>query len=319
MPEGDEIAGEVDRVVRAAVMAGSQLAERLARARAERDRQLVGATHEAARQHELQRTTHRDIARTLHRQAADPRFWEKAGPERIGLTFAAAYEWREHDPHAAASLAVLGTGLKDHYGIDVTKTLAGTMEHLDAQQVEVVRQVMGPYMTMPADAMTVSGIERRNRDEALAHALADKARASADDVSAANERSDAAVLRGDAANLEQQSGPGAGVGAGARQEASELELVAEVYDRYGAAERDHAGHDQGAAEAATRAGGPGVFVVYRAGDSPDATAHQEAVRIDAGKIFPTSAREAMNHGPAARARLVRGAGQVPGTSQELGR
>jgi hypothetical protein len=43
------------------------------------------------------------------------------------------------------------------------------------------------------------------------------------------------------------------------------------------------------------------------------------VRIDVGKIFPTSAREAMNHGPAARARVVRGAGQGPGKSQELGR
>ena len=196
MPEGDEIAGEADRLVRAAVMAGSQLAERLARASADRDRKMAGATQDAARQNELQHATHRDIARTLHQQASDPAFWEKAGPERIGLAFAAAYEWREHDPHAAASLAVLKAGLNDHYGIDVNKTLAGTMEHLDAKQLDVARRVMGPYMTMEADTMTVSGIERRNRDEALAHALADQAHAGLDDTAAANERSDAVKVLG---------------------------------------------------------------------------------------------------------------------------
>jgi hypothetical protein len=317
MPEGDEIAGEADRLIRAAVMAGSQLAERLARARADRDRQIAGATQEANRQSELQYGTHRDIARTVHKQAADPAFWEKAGPDRIGLTFAAAYEWREHDPHAAASLAVLKVGLADHYGIDVDKTLAGTMEHLDAGQLDVARKVMGPYMTMEADSMTRSGLERRNRDEALAHALSDRSHAGADDVSAANERSDAASLRTSALDQEQQGGIGAGDGA--RQEAGERELVAEAYERYGAADRDHAGYDQAAVELAERRGASTPYAAYRVGDSLNATPHQEAVRIAVGESSPTSARDAMTHGSAARARVVRGATRAPGTSQELGR
>ena len=58
---------------------------------------------------------------------------------------------------------------------------------------------------------------------------------------------------------------------------------------------------------------------YRVGDSPDATALQEEVRIESGQIFPTSARDSMSHGPAARARVVRGVRQAPGKSQELGR
>lgn len=317
MPEGDEIAGEVDRLVRAAVMAGSQLAERLARASAERDRQMAGATQEATRQNELQHATHRDIARTVHKQAADPAFWEKAGPERIGLTFAAAYEWKDHDPHAAASLAVLKAGLNDHYGIDVDKTLAGTMEHLDAGQLDVARRVMGPYMAMEADSMTRSGIERRNRDEALAHGLGDLVHAGADDVSAANERSDAANMRAAAVDLDQQNGTGAGDGA--RQEAGDRDLVAEAYDRYGAADRDHAGHDQAAVELATSRGASTPYVAYRLGDSPDATPRQEAVRIASGENCPTSARNSLTHGPAARARVVRGANRQAGKNQDLGR
>ena len=316
MPESDEIAGEFDRLVRAAVMGGSQLAERLARARAESDRRAAGQSQDAARQSEQQLTTHRDVARTLHKQAADPQFWEKAGPTRIGLTFAAAYEWREHDPHAAASLAVMESGLKDHYGIDVKATLAGTQEHLDAKQLEVVRQVMGPYMSMPADAMTVSGIERRNRDEALAHALADQSRAHVDDMNATNARSEAAVLRDDAAAQDERGDTGAG--SQARQEADNRDLVADAYERYSTAERDHAGHDQGAAEAAnTSASAP--YARYRVGDSPDATPLQEEVRINTARSFPTSAKDSLTHGPAARARVVRGARREPGKGQDLGR
>ena len=316
MSEGDEMAGEFDRLVRAGVMAGSQVGERLARVRAERDRQAADATREAQRQHQVESDTHRDIARTVHQQAADPRFWEKAGPERIGLTFAAAYEWRDHDPHAAASLAVLGAGLKDHYGIDVEKTLSGTMEHLDVKQLEVVRQVMGPYMTMPADAMTVSGIHRRNGEEELAHALADQSHSRADDATATTERSEASMDRDDAARLEEQ---GTGRGTQARQDASEHDLIAEAYDRYGAAARDHAAHDQGAAEAVTRRAAAEPYARYRVGDSPDATPLQEEVRIESGQIFPTSARDSMSHGHAARVRVVRDVRQAPGKSQELGR
>lgn len=108
-------------------------------------------------------------------------------------------------------------------------------------------------------------------------------------------------------------------GTQARQDASDHDLVAEAYDRYGATASDHAAHDQGAAEAATRRATAEPYARYRVGDSPDATPLQEEVRIESGQIFPTSARDSMSHGHAARARVVRDVRQAPGKSQELGR
>ena len=42
-------------------------------------------------------------------------------------------------------------------------------------------------------------------------------------------------------------------------------------------------------------------------------------QINTGRSFPTSARDSMHHGPAAQARVVRGAENETGKSRDLGR
>lgn len=288
--EEDEMVADVDRFVRAAITAGAQVAERAERMRAERDRNAAAAARQENYDYQARFTAERDFARTVHRQVADPAFWEKATPERIGLTFAAATEWAPHDPQATASLEAVKQGLVEHYGVDVDEVLRDGVQHLATDEQELASRVMGRYLEKH---LAETGL-RRTVDDVLENLPADADRAAADARRDITAPAPAPVVDVD----------------------DERELTVGTEDT---APDAGASPEAGDAPAAPSTPVTTDYTIYRSGESPDATPAAEAARLEAGLNFPTSAADALRtSGRAARARVVR-TPSTPERTRDLGR
>jgi hypothetical protein len=294
--EEDEMVADVDRFVRAAVTAGAQVAERAARMRAERDRNAAAAARQGAHDAETRFTADRDVARSVHRQVADPTFWEKATPERIGLAFAAATEWAPHDPQAAASVEAVKDGLREHHGLDVDRLLRNGAQHLAPDEQELASRVMGRYLEKHLTEVNL----RRTVDDILDNLPADADRTAADDERERDTR-------------EPAPAPAPAVDVDVDVE-RDLAPASES-----AAHADQPEVDNGPVPSPTAVPVTEDYTVYRTGESPDATPAAEAARLDSAVNFPTSTADALRAGGrSARARVVRGP-STPERTRDLGR
>ncbi len=267
MSEEEEIASDVDRLVRAAVMGGAQIAERLARTRADRDRRAGEQSREQARQSEALHLAHRDMARVIHRQVADPRFWGKATPERIGLTYAAAHEWQGADASAQVSMGQLREGLREHHGIEVDEVLAGKIEDLSAEQREVALQVVGRYLdpSLAQQLQPPATEAGKVPVDALAQAAVDADRARADEARAQDARAVAAELEQEGA---RQDVPDPGAGDDERDVAVNQRVAADrLEDRAARESGDAVAAERHAGQQDVPAGGPALTVRYRTGQA----------------------------------------------------
>lgn len=114
----DEVTTDATRAMRMAVMLGSQTAERMARLRADRQREAADATRERAAQLREDLTTARDAARAAYEPVADPRRFAHADVETAAAAWTTAAAWAETDPRAAAAEASLAQQIRQRWGVD---------------------------------------------------------------------------------------------------------------------------------------------------------------------------------------------------------
>ncbi|WP_298461358.1 hypothetical protein [uncultured Cellulomonas sp.] len=296
--EEDEMLGDVDRMVRTGVMAAGQIAERGARVSAERDRVALERQRTGRDSHERRFVADRDVARAFHSQVGDPSFWEKASPQRVAQTFAAAYQWRGHDAQAAVALEKFKEGMLEHRGVDVDHVLAGGLKFVgplrendplaevrqDPARRDFAEYVLGRFV---AGAGTEQGGRREPEADAEKEqqATGERARGDVDDVLANAPADQDRVAAQDAA-----------------------------------VNRDRAG--AGSSGEAERSGNDALDVADARAPAPDLTGSAEIRQTveETAQNFPTSTAEAMRSShPAARARVVRGVSRTSGRSQDLGR
>lgn len=129
----DEIGGELDRVLRVALTASGQLAERIARSRADADRNRHGATLDAQRDAERQLARQVEAGRLVYGGVRDPQLWEQENAQRrLGEALVAAEALRDVDPVARPAGQYIRAEARRRYGPDSDAWLAaGIQAHLD--------------------------------------------------------------------------------------------------------------------------------------------------------------------------------------------
>jgi hypothetical protein len=312
--EEDEMLGDVDRMVRTGVMAAGMLAERGARIHSERERVALDRARAAAADYERRFVADRDVARAYHQQVTDPAFWEKASPERVAQTFAAAYQWRDHDGQAAVALMKLKEGMAEHHGINVDAVLARDHD----------MNTIGPLQDQGLAELRTDPAKREFAEQVLGRFVQGR-----DTNTAAGTDNDDGPTRGVAADPEADTRIEA-----TQQERSKRDPRRDVDE---VAENAPADQDRLTAEdaAAQRGRQPAAAPAPAAADrEPDpqpgtnrtgretvaVSAEAQQARDDSAQNFPASAAESLREGhPAARARVVRGASQGADRSRDLGR
>lgn len=129
----DEIGGELDRVLRVALTASGQLAERIARSRADADRNRHAATLDAQRDAERQLARQVEAGRLVYGGVRDPQLWEQANAQqRLGEALVAAEALRDVDPVARPAGQYIRAEARRRYGPDSDAWLAaGVQAHMD--------------------------------------------------------------------------------------------------------------------------------------------------------------------------------------------
>lgn len=307
--EEDEMMGDVDRIVRTGVMAAGQIAERRARMGGERDRFAFDRQRAAVADYERRFVADRDVARAYHRQVADPSFWEKASPQRVAQTFAAAYQWREHDGEAAVALARFKEGMAEHHGVDVDRVLAGELK------------VEGPLRENDPLAEVRHDPARRDYAEyVLGRFTQGAAGAETDDAVAAAEKSTGRDARRDVdevaqnASADQDRVAGEDAAARGRTRRGAGATTEPKIDRFDYEPLPPVGDDWPTEPPSVPATSEQPEVTAAAAPVPGQRARDEAAQN-----FPTSAAQSLRAShPAARARVVRGPVSESDRSRDLG-
>lgn len=134
----DELGGELDRVLRVALTASGQLAERVARSRADEERTRHTATLDAQRQAEREIARQVEAGRAVYGGVRDPQLWEQPNAQRLlGEALVVAQALREVDLLAGPAVRHVKAESRRRYGPDSDAWLAaGVQSYLDDIQEE---------------------------------------------------------------------------------------------------------------------------------------------------------------------------------------
>lgn len=125
----DEIGGELDRVLRVALTASGQFAERLARSRADADRTRHAATADAQREAERQLARQIEAGRAVYGAVREPQLWEQPNAQRrLGEALVAAEALQDADPVATPAAQYIRTEARRRQGPDSDGWLAEAVQ-----------------------------------------------------------------------------------------------------------------------------------------------------------------------------------------------
>lgn len=125
----DEIGGELDRVLRVALTASGQLAERIARSHADADRNRHAATVDAQRDAERQLARQVEAGRAVYGAVRDPQVWEQPNAQpRLGEALVTAEALRDIDPLAVPADQYIRAEARRRYGVDSDTWLTAAVQ-----------------------------------------------------------------------------------------------------------------------------------------------------------------------------------------------
>lgn len=125
----DELGGELDRVLRVALTASGQLAERLARSQADAERNAHHATLEAQREAERQLARQVEAGRVVYGGIRDPQIWEQPNSQlRLGEALVTAEALRDVDPVAVPAGQYIRAEARLRHGVDSEAWLATAVQ-----------------------------------------------------------------------------------------------------------------------------------------------------------------------------------------------
>lgn len=125
----DEIGGELDRVLRVALSASGQFAERIARSQADADRNRHAATLDAQRDAERQLARQVEAGRAVYGAVREPQLWEQPNAQRrLGEALAAAEALRDADPVATPAAQYIRAEARRRHGVDSDAWLAAGVQ-----------------------------------------------------------------------------------------------------------------------------------------------------------------------------------------------
>ena len=125
----DEIGGELDRVLRVALTASGQLAERIARSQADADRNRHAATLDAQRDAERQLARQVEAGRAVYGAVREPQLWEQPNAQRrLGEALVAAEALRDVDPVATPAAQYIRAEARRRQGVDSDAWLAAGVQ-----------------------------------------------------------------------------------------------------------------------------------------------------------------------------------------------
>jgi hypothetical protein len=114
--ESDGIDEAAEQMLRVALTAAAQLAERLAHARAQAAREAQARSDRDAREHSARVEAEHRAARAQLALTEDPRWWHTATGPDIADVYATARQWADHDPSAAHDADRITQQVPEQYG-----------------------------------------------------------------------------------------------------------------------------------------------------------------------------------------------------------
>nr|WP_176705484.1 hypothetical protein [Arthrobacter sp.] len=125
----EEVEDVLEGMMRQSLVAGSQLAEQLARVRQQMLRNAEQRSEQASVEAQRSIAADRALMHSVLVPATRDEWWEGAQPEQITRAHTLAEAWKDYDPAAQAASEKIKTEVKNRYGID-TSDLQGDGEYL---------------------------------------------------------------------------------------------------------------------------------------------------------------------------------------------
>lgn len=116
MAESDGIDEAAEQMLRVALTAAAQLAERLAHARTQAARQAQARSDRDAREHTARVEAEHRAARAQLTLTRNPRWWDTATGPDIADAYATARQWADLDPVAARDADRITQQVRERYG-----------------------------------------------------------------------------------------------------------------------------------------------------------------------------------------------------------
>jgi colicin import membrane protein len=116
--EPDGVNEALHASTRVALTVGGLIAERMMRAREQAHREAEAASQQQAREVANRLDAERAAARAQLAPVAQDDWWERAGPQDIGLAWETARAWEDADPDASRTVEHMRDELRRRYAID---------------------------------------------------------------------------------------------------------------------------------------------------------------------------------------------------------
>ena len=170
---------------RVAVTAGGLMAERIIRQREQAQRDAEAASRQAARELQARLDSERAAAAAALAPVGRDEWWDRAGPQEIGVAWETANAWRDVDADAQRSADRIRDELRRRYAIDVDSLGAEPAAVQDALErreraLRAANQERASARVdeaVAAPLMVAAGHADRQQDAALAAADEDRAEA----------------------------------------------------------------------------------------------------------------------------------------------
>lgn len=119
MSDDASVEDEVGQALRVGLAVAAQLADKIARAREELARNAQRQSEHEQRQLQTRFEGERDVAGARLMVVERPEWWDRADIAQIAGMHETAQQWRQFDPRAQAAADTIAREVKDRYGVDV--------------------------------------------------------------------------------------------------------------------------------------------------------------------------------------------------------